>query len=283
MINIPQTSHTYEEDLSPAELNSADFRIRIPLYHPDMPFVLLWSEKAGCTIAVKWFFWQLGLLDTALAHHGWVHNYENEVFKKKPNYIEDCLDAISAGKDVVKIVRDPFARAFSGYLELCSPKVRSKGHWSRKQRMKVLKALTGTFVEIDYGFSYRQYVNWLTQQPVNTLNPHVREQYTAIEEKIDVVPFRLEDENPFHALERKYSLNSSSNEEGLFESAHHHHKTNLDPFPSLDFVDLAVPLSRSRSFSIVECPRAEIARSDIGQKIGRYFAKDFINYGYSLS
>ena len=64
----------------------------------------MWSEKSGCTAIVKWFFWQLDLLDEAVKHHPWVHNYENDVFKKRPGYTHDYLKAINDGLPVLKFV-----------------------------------------------------------------------------------------------------------------------------------------------------------------------------------
>lgn len=264
-------------------ITSKELSVRVPLYHPDMPFAVFWSEKSGCTITVKWFFWQLGLLEAAQQHHNWIHNYENEVFKARKGYIEDCIKAIEKGLPVVKIVRNPYMRAVSGYLEICGKKVFETGHWARRQRRVILESLTGHFLELDYGFSFRQYVDWLSAQADYAVDPHIRQQFMTVESKVQVEPLHLEDgPKLFHTLEQRFGLKDSSSDLDLFDSRHHHTKTNISPYPTMGFADLALPVSRNARFKIIDFDLDEMSKSDIGSKLQRYFSKDFINYGYSF-
>ncbi len=77
--------------------------------------IMSWSAKAGCTIAVKMFFHNMGILKDALRYHHWVHRYRGRVFYKKfgnptteewnsPNYFK------------FKVVRNPYTRAVSSYI-----------------------------------------------------------------------------------------------------------------------------------------------------------------------
>ena len=87
---------------------------RTPLFDADFPLIFLWSEKSGCTTLVKWFFDQLGLLDDALEYSGWVHDYENQVFRASGGYLIDLESALrKRDKTVVKLVRDPYQRSLS--------------------------------------------------------------------------------------------------------------------------------------------------------------------------
>ncbi len=51
------------------------------LVSSDARLILGFSPKAGCSVAVKWFFYHQGLLDEALAYHRWVHRYRQDVFQ----------------------------------------------------------------------------------------------------------------------------------------------------------------------------------------------------------
>src|SRR5215813_12880764 len=108
----------------------AGVELRVPLWHEAFPFVILWSEKSNCTAVAKWFFLQIGRLDEALAYSPWIHDFEIKVYKTG-DYIRRCVDAINSGAKVVKFVREPYARTYSGYLELCRPHFDEPvEHWS---------------------------------------------------------------------------------------------------------------------------------------------------------
>lgn len=91
---------------------------RTPLYHRDFPFVLLWAQKAGCTFLLKWFLWQLDLLDTALDYGQQgeglaVHHYENQVFKARRFYVRGLARRIKRDTPIVNFVRCLYARAIA--------------------------------------------------------------------------------------------------------------------------------------------------------------------------
>lgn len=89
-----------------------------PLLHPDRNLVVSWSAKAGCTPTLIWFFQQLGVLETALAHHRFVHNWRNEVYHKSPAYRArraDLAQSGGAGYTLLRVVRDPDRRLVSSF------------------------------------------------------------------------------------------------------------------------------------------------------------------------
>ncbi|MGB3625335.1 MAG: hypothetical protein WA989_05900 [Henriciella sp.] len=260
------------------------FDVRIPFHHKDFPFVLMWSEKAGCTSLAKWFFWHLGLLDEALDYHPWIHNYENEKFKSRSGYVQDCIKAIESGKPVIKFVRNPYRRAFSGYLELCSPKIsQGPAHWTKQWRRQVIGYLTGYTAELEYGFSFRQYVEWLTAQPKFFLDLHLRQQFQPVEQNLDLRYCKIDDDaNVLRALETEFGLKSSEGQDALFASEHHHKKISIAPRPATFFFDVAIPVRRIRHFHIIEPTLEEVRRDMVGMKLARYFSDDFITYGYEI-
>jgi hypothetical protein len=73
------------------------------LQHIDVPFIVCWSQKSGCTSVLKWFLYHAGSLDDALQHQELnlnlkIHNYENNVLKARPGYKDDLVDQLLAGK-----------------------------------------------------------------------------------------------------------------------------------------------------------------------------------------
>lgn len=94
-----------------------------PLIDRKRKLIMGWSPKAGCTVAVKMFLDHMGLLEEALRHNPWVHNYREYVFYKNhpPPTSEEHRD-VRYFK--FKVVRNPYDRAVSSFL-----------HWIRRGRL----------------------------------------------------------------------------------------------------------------------------------------------------
>ncbi len=256
---------------------------RVPLHDPRLPFVILWSQKAACTTVVKWVFAQLGLLDDALAHHPWVHNYENEVFKARRGYTKECISAIQSGKPVIKFVRNPYARAYSGYLETCGAHViKPEPHWSKNVRSRVLRALTGFDELSELAYSFNQFARWVSMQPLFGLDPHLAPQFQIFEYGIDVRVIPVEQgREAFAALEREFGLSGQSSNDQIFQSGHHHPKKAVPLEMAVASLDLAVPVQRRRDFPIFDAGPQAIAKSEGGSAVRRLFFRDFQRYGYA--
>ncbi|MEM5518912.1 sulfotransferase family 2 domain-containing protein [Henriciella sp. AS95] len=265
-------------------LSVAALNYRIPLFHPDFPAIIMWSQKSACTIAVKWFFYHLGLLDEALEHHRWIHNYENDVFKARPRYLEDCRDAIRAGMPVIKLVRNPYERAFSGYLETCNRRVvTNDDHWSTQVRMSVLEYLTGDRQDMEYAYSFLQFCEWLAQQDASGLDPHISPQYQALERSINLTALRIDDTgNAFLRIEEMFALPSTAKVKGLHNSPHHHSKVQKNDAEILRLMRLGVPIHKDRAFKVFDATASAIAQSDAAESLRTLYRHDFDAYGYPV-
>jgi hypothetical protein len=92
-------------------------------FHNTLPFVfekqrvlLLASPKAGITSVTKWAFHNLGLMETALQYHPWVHRYRTEVYVQQQNVRIAFRRALEAGNwTVYKVVRNPYDRLVSSF------------------------------------------------------------------------------------------------------------------------------------------------------------------------
>ena len=256
--------------------------IRTPLYHPDFPVIIMWSEKSACTVAVKWFFHHVGLLDEALSHASWVHVYENEVFKARKGYLADCANAILSGKPVIKFVRNPYLRAVSGFLETCNARVlREPKHWSTKTRSCILNDLFRTQFELEYAYSFNQFTRWLAAQPPEQLDLHLAPQFRPFEAQLNVEAVRLEDSaNAFCEVEQHLGLPSTLGNEQIHASGHHHRKRGVAAGKAALLMDAGIPVQRMKTFRLFDFPEQAIAEAPAGEAIRSVFAQDFSEYGY---
>ncbi|MCF3932334.1 hypothetical protein L1787_02760 [Acuticoccus sp. M5D2P5] len=164
-------------------------RYRVPLYDPSFPYILLWSQKSGCTTVVKWFFAQLGLLDEALAHNLWIHNYETEVFKQRKGYKRELTAALREGTHkVVKVVRDPMVRAPSAFLVLAERGaiITHRRHWVQDHWLLVDEWLAARGQDPKDGINFLEHLEMVdefeTRSP-QSINQHLSPQFITGEDE----------------------------------------------------------------------------------------------------
>lgn len=173
--------------LSPTQVLPPYVAQRKPLFHPELPVVLLWSQKSGCTTVAKWFFDQIGLLEEALAYRPWIHKYEQQVYKRKPRYKRRVAAAIRSGEyEVVKVVRDPVVRAASAFLVLVEPGALKPRHWAHKHWEGVAAWLAARGRSRGDGISFLEHLEMLGEladrgQPINQ---HLAPQAVPDEEEV---------------------------------------------------------------------------------------------------
>ncbi len=116
-----------------------------------------WSPKAGCTIMVKMFFRNMGLLEEALAYDSWVHEYRMHVFSvNHPTTVEDIRDPTYYK---IKFVRNPYHRVVSGFMHTMKYPV---------MHQPVKKALWRWNANI----SFKSFVKYLSKIDLHTCDPH---------------------------------------------------------------------------------------------------------------
>ncbi len=264
--------------LKPAQLNQ-----RMPLWHPDLPFVVLWSQKSGCTTVVKWVLYQVGELQAAEAHSNWIHDYENQVFKAQPGYRDGIFAAIKAGRPVIKFVRDPAARAYSSYLELCHPRVKRSPLWGNLRRQVLDHIVPGHNVDLEYTFSFADFLDWLESIDLAGIDGHIRGQYLPYEDHLLVEALPIERiETHFAALARRFDLKPvTADLERIYRSGHHHAKSGEMSGHALEqALQLGVPLNRAADFALPRVDTARLAGTQMGQRLARLFARDYAAYPY---
>jgi len=119
--------------------------------------IMDWSPKTGCTLAVKMFFRQLGILDEALAYHSWVHEYRMHVFSKQhPTTLEDLKNPEFYK---FKIVRNPYSRVVSSYI-----------HTMRKEAMH--QSIKRKLLRWNANISFKKFVDYLGKIDIQQCDPH---------------------------------------------------------------------------------------------------------------
>ncbi len=185
-------------------------KYRTPLYNIDFPLILFWSHKSGCTSFVKWFFFQIGILDKAIQYHPWVHEYENQVYKRQSNYKEEMIEQIlQSNKDIFKLVRNPYKRAVSSFLAISQVGVfEMKSNPLYKEWEKIGQYLydNGNSNE---GISFKQFLYYINMvgSDIGKIDPHMAQQYIEGEELFIKNYIHLENFNDhISKIEEKYRL-----------------------------------------------------------------------------
>jgi hypothetical protein len=139
----------------------------------------------------------------------------------------------------------------------------------------------GTDTELEYAFSFHQYLKWLRLQQPSQLDLHLAPQHVEYESEIDVEVFKVEDGRVgFGRLESRFGLQSTRDVDTIFESSHYHDRVNASNILPDGFCDLAIPLHRSENFQLFKVPAEHIASTSAGALVREIFAKDFSNYRY---
>lgn len=260
---------------------------RVPHWHPDVPFLVAWSQKAGCTSVLKWFLFQAGLLEDALRYSDSdpgldIHSYEMQVFKAETGYRRGVQQALQVGLPVLNFLRCPFQRTFSAYVHLSNRffiNFERKGIESMglRTRQRLLRHVYGDEVSIEYPVSFLDYLGWLEAEWETQDDPHHLPQHSAIYACPGIEHFRLEDFDRVVAeLEQRFGLKSSRGK--VFGSGHHRPKSPVADRAALRLLERALPLNPSPQFRLPRVTRELLAGTEFEARIQRLYAQDIALY-----
>jgi hypothetical protein len=248
----------------------------VPLYSEVLDVALLWNAKAACTFAVKWLYWQEGILDEALAYSGWPHDYREQVFCRRPAHADGIRRIPSLGERAIKFVRNPFDRTVGSYLFFAM--------WGQKKRdrehVDVLSALgahVGRDVLEGEAFSFREFVAFLGSLDLDSADVHFRRQLSTCEKRGRLPSLSLlrVEESATRLPELEMQLGLRRSDPGrLRRSSHHTTRVETEGFVGDEryVKTLKVPMPRSRSFYDAEIETA----------VRRLYGDDIATYGYDL-
>lgn len=193
-----------------------------PLHRDDFPLVLMWSPKAGCTTLLKWFLFQIGELDKASAYDRWVHNYRQDVLCRGSAYAAKTAMLLSERqRPVFKLVRDPWQRAVSSYLQMAQSHMFRPEDWPARTRTKL--HVTNGDSPHRPTISFREFARALARRDVTqaSINRHIAEQYSKGEENFAVKIIKLENfADEIRKVEQQFGLMTAPLEK-LSQSYHH--------------------------------------------------------------
>jgi Sulfotransferase family len=182
--------------------------IPLPLFNKEFPIIFFWNPKCGCTTLVKWFYFQIGILEQANQYSEWIHTFREKVYEQQPNLKLNLKnELLNLKKDTYKVIRNPYKRAVSSYIAaLAMPEV-----------------MIQIAPDVKEGFSFRQFLYRLVEIGVKreVINSHVAQQYVDGEELFVQNYINLENLNSeLRKIERKYKLLQSPLDV-LTQSQHH--------------------------------------------------------------
>lgn len=239
--------------------------IPLPLFHKDFPIIFFWNPKCGCTSLIKWFYFQIGILEEANKYSQWVHTYRENVYERQPNYKLDLKNELLNLKKVTcKVTRNPYKRAVSSYIAtLAMPEI-----------MRQIAP------DVTQGFSFRQFLYRLEKIGVEReiVNSHVAQQYIAGEEHFINNYINLENLNSeLRNIERKYNLLPSPLD--VITQSHHHvaHKMNRNQTVKELVADVNL-FSSIRSSKLP--PYQNFYDAETKKLVFELYEQDFIMLGY---
>lgn len=224
------------------------------------------NEKAGCTFATKWMFFQQGLLEEALAYDAWVHKYRIDIYSNSDMYRLTFLSVYSDKYIRLKLVRSPYQRAVSSYIHA----IRT-GY-----PIPELSKFLGRDIDKKNTFSFEEYLAFLEQTGVRKCDPHHRMQTEKAELsgklKIDRV-IKLEGSiSKFRQIEDEYEL-KSADLLSFSQSIHHHKRINNE-----EYCGNRKFTRHERKFSQFQL----FYNDTLKEKVANLYACDFKQYGYPL-
>lgn len=240
-----------------------------PLYKKEFPLLFFWSPKSGCTTLIKWFFFQIGILQTAIGYNPWIHFYREEVYEKQENHKLEIIKQLLDNKNkkyVYKLVRNPYNRAVSSFFALFA---------NEHIRNQIFP------YGIHNGVSFKQFLYQVKNIGVKKglIDIHIAQQYVEEEELfiqnyVQLEQFSAEIRN----IEKKYNLLESPIQNII--KSHHHRAQQMTDMDKQTFAE--VNMSMKILSGPLPLPHYKNFYDDETRDIVReLFIKDFKKYGYN--
>ncbi|GKU80695.1 sulfotransferase family 2 domain-containing protein [Niallia sp. NCCP-28] len=187
-------------------------KYKTPVYSKDFPIILFWSPKSGCTSILKWFFFQIDLLQKDIQQdpHKYLFTFQNQ-----PDYRKELMEQLSEGKIATyKLVRNPYKRAVSSFLYTVQQ--------DYEPLRKEFESIKNFFNNQTDGISFKQFLFYIKKVgcDLESIDFHIARQYIKNEEIFVKNYIQLENFNAqIREIERHYNLKHSP----LSEISNHYH------------------------------------------------------------
>lgn len=262
---------------------------RTPYYHGTVPFIVSWSQKAGCTSILKWFLFHAGLYDEACQYVGNspgldIHSYEVKVLRASSEYKEGIARHLNQRKPVINFLRCPYQRAFSSYMHL-----NNRGYISQVRqgtispglvaRKSLVEFVYGDGTSFEYPVSFSDYLEWVSAGCTGVADPHHMPQFSEIFHYSGIRHYRLEDfQLAIAMLEREYDLPPSQDARSAFSAGHHIKKEPVSRSSALKLLEKSIPLNPSELFRFPVVDRELLRGTRFDEMIREIFSRDLALY-----
>lgn len=255
---------------------------RVPLWHPDVPFVLITSQRAGSTLGTAWFLHHAGLLEEAKALDTFVHRYEQDVFLRQADYM-DGLKAALEEKPVFKLVREPGARAFSSYLHLHSPQAEDPKDHRFTLRRRILRSI-GKPTTLQTPLPFTAFLRWLASCDHDRIDGHEARQVNRYEAELPggrPEPIKLEYAmSALPKIEEALGLPVTPQSQLKALGASGHYIPRQGPEGRIaEILDVGLTVPRSGTFPVIET-RTLIPYPEAHAALVSAFENDYLAFGY---
>ena len=236
----------------------------LPLYEDEFPIIFFWSPKSGCTSLIKWYFFQLGLLEKAIEYNPWIHYYRMNIHEQQENYLQKIKEQLSTGKKAIyKQVRNPYNRAVSSFFALFA-----------SQDMMDQVFPNGKPNDLSFKKFLYQIKNIGVERGV--MNPHIAQQYVEGEEEIIKNYVHLECfTTEIRDIEKKYNLLESPIPSII--TSHHHRTLKMT---GLDEKTSQEVNASSDVLNEISADYRDYYDHEAIELVSELFSKDIENYGY---
>ena len=247
------------------------------LYDYDQKIVVMWSAKAGCTFLCKWFFAQMNLLDAALYYHPWVHLFREEVYYRSNGYIKNLHEVLNGDFNVIKIVRDPFARTVSSYFTALHQIVNKEGFIAHEVVKKSLEKFFKRPLSANETLSFREFVDYLGSIDIPDCDVHHRQQLHPLEIEDVLTPsyvIKLEEDSEGALKRLETQLNLKTTDLKRLKQSPHNTKRESQP----EFCgDVKFKWNPQFKFPTHQ----NFYDDDLIRKVADVYKMDFNAYGYN--
>lgn len=236
----------------------------LPFYEKEFPLILFWSPKSGCTTLIKWFFFQIGLLQKAIDYNSSVHLYRVDIYEQQENYKLKIKEQLMADKkDVYKLVRNPYNRAVSSFLATLT-------------NGAILNQIAPG---LHNGLSFKKFLYIIKDIGVkkDKINVHIAQQYVEEEELLIQNYIHLEHfTTSIRNIEKKYNLLESPIL-NIIKSPHHRTQ-QMTNYGKLSFAE--VNISQKTLHGVLP-EYKNFYDDETRDLVKELFKKDFEKYGYN--
>ncbi len=243
------------------------------LVSPEKKLVVLWSAKSGSAFILKWYLYQLDLLEKAKEHSVWIHDYR-KVLNAHPENNKNLRSLLTKAKNyhIIKLVRNPFTRAVSSYvqfLDFLGYKFPNATNFISDQGNLELKTK----------YSFEEFLDKLLVENIRKVNVHWRCQTHPTERRnILKVNRIIKLENVSEEIKKlEVDLDLKPSNLSDFATSFHHINKSKELAKSEFIGNTPLDISIRSNSPGYEC----FYNEDLKQKVLELYKEDFERYNYS--